>query len=306
MRHRSRGSLGTWVILAASSLAYGDLRGQVMLSDWPRVRIEVAARDAAGGALAELTGSSFVVRENGHAVRVEDINKAAGPMSICVLIETSGAMENRISDARIAAERFLHNLAVEDDVCLATFSWSAYLEHELTTDRSTLLDALKSLKLEGDRRATYDALNALAEIMRKGARWKSRAIIVFSAGGDNSSTMKLAKFKDAMAAEGTPTVYVVNVPLSAGLRGTRPDDKAGIELAAMCGGLSYSPSDRSELEATVDHLNEVLMGRYILTYEAEDQARNGRKRRVDVDLDKEHQQAGSVLGTTREYYAPSR
>jgi VWFA-related protein len=218
-------------------------------------------------------------------------------------MDSSGSMYESLDMLRKAAERLVKELPPEDDVCIADFSNEGYIDQILTTDRAADLKALGYLKAAGGT-AIYDMLFHLADYMRKESRHRSRAIILFSDGEDNASTMKQAALEQDWNRPGTPALHVIAVPQASFMAGG--DKKHAKRLARMGGGLVYFPRKAPDLLTAVDHVNEALKSRYLLTYSSDNQSKDGRVRQIDVALDKAHQKAKATIGAPQGYYAPSQ
>ena len=108
---------------------------------------------------------------------------------------------------------------------------------------------------------------------------------------------------------GGVTVHVICVPLDPGAgSGDEPpvDKKAALHLTSIFGGLTYFPRNAQDTDASVDHLVAAMNSRYVLTYQVEDPARNGRQRLITVGFDKAHQKAKAVVRAPEGYYAPAQ
>ena len=279
--------------------------GQVHVEDWPKVRMEIAGMDAKGDPLADLTADAMTVRENKKPVKVDVLERAAGPMSVCVVVDMSGSMYARLPLLRSTVQRFLDHLPEEDEVCVVDFGFKVYMPQKFTLDRSKAIATLAPLHAWGGT-ALHDALILTAAYMRKSAKETSQAIVVFSDGADNSSQISERQFWQDIAVPGTPPVHIVRIPTAESLWDDREDAREAQEFSQRLGGFTFSPHKNVDLMTSVDRLNAVLKSRYVLAYESEDGRKDGRKRRVDLELDKMHQKAKDVIRAPEGYYAPSQ
>jgi len=311
MRLRSRAtSLGRIVAMAAV-LAAPDTTaiGQMDLSAWPKVQVEILATDANGDPVAGLSASGVVVREDGRPQTVLEMSAAPEPQSVCILVDDSGSMYSRMPDVQAAATRFLQNLPAEDEVCFASFGWHLQMRRRFTHDRSKVATSIQAVRAEGGT-SLRDALVDIENYMRAAAKNRLRAIVVLTDGADNASTAEEQQMRQAMEIDGSPVVHIVRVPASPSMKGTPSEEasekKAVQRTAAISGGLSYFPRDPAEMGASLEHLNEAMKKVYLLTYTTEVQTRDGRERRLDIKLDKAHGGSKTVLRTPEGYYAPSQ
>src|ERR1700722_2530435 len=231
-------------LAAAFLLTAGNaaMYAQVTVSGWPQVQVEVVGTDAGGAPLKFLSASDVQVREDGRPASAVELKSTSEPMSLCLLIDSSGSMYKSLNDLHVALERLLRELPPEDDVCVADFSSQGFIDQDLTTDRKADLKGLSYIKASGGT-ALYDMLAHLAEYMRKNARHSSRAILLFSDGEDNASKMKEPALRTEWKAPVAPALHIVTVPQSQPLpgHGRSGDEKAAIVLANMGGGLVYFP-----------------------------------------------------------------
>jgi len=169
--------------------------GQVDTSAWPQVRVELLVLDPQGEPMAGLTKEALVVNEGKKAHAVLDLQPAPEPQSICVVIDSSASMYTRLSLVVTKARRLLKSLPPGDEVCVASFSSGLTLDQPLTLDHKAGESGLTRVKGSGDGTALRDSLAAVSEYMRGTAQNKSRAIILFSDGADNSSKANWKKLQ---------------------------------------------------------------------------------------------------------------
>ena len=78
-----------------------------------------------GDPAVSITSRGLIVREDSKPVSGVDLEPESEPQSVCVLVDTSGSIYVRLPIARKAAERFVEQLPVDDEVCVAHF-WAGY------------------------------------------------------------------------------------------------------------------------------------------------------------------------------------
>jgi Ca-activated chloride channel family protein len=279
---------------------------QVDVSAWPQVRMELLATDGNGDVLRGLTADDLTLTENKKPVKVDELKPLSEPMSVCLLIDSSGSMYNKRQSVDATAKRLIADLPPEDEYCVVDFSSQAFIDQNLTTDHKLAAKALSYIKASGGT-ALYDALSSLGDYMRKTARNPSRAILVLSDGADNASKMNLDTLRRDWQQPGTPSVHVLWIPSPKGSDDhgdDRHEQKEVLKVANIGGGLVFFPRDEAELTASSDNLIDALKNRYLLTYTSEDTSKDGRQRQLDVGLDKAHQKAKDVVRAPEGYYAP--
>ena len=188
---------------------------QVDLSAWPQVRMEVLAVDPDGSPVAGVTADELVARGLGKPFTVTALEPSKEPQSVCVLIDASDSLGDGLSLVQTKLRRLLKKLPADDEVCLATFSSRLWMVQPLTTEHGAALQALTQLKPAGGTQLR-DGLLELADYMRGSARFKSRTIILVSDGTDRHSATSTVHLKQALEAEGSPTVHMVCLPTGFG------------------------------------------------------------------------------------------
>jgi VWFA-related protein len=276
-------------------------RGQVNLSRWPLVRVELAGSDDKGDPLQGLTPEMLQITEDGKPVKVVDLKAASDPVSVCLLIDSSGSMYNKKDAVRSAAERLLAKLAPEDEICVADFSVSTFVDQDFTTDRTADGKALTYLKSSGGT-AMYEAVEAMAKYMAKNARQPSRAVIVLTDGGDNASKISLTQLGESLKTINAAAVYEIVIPGD----DRKKAEREALQLTQSGGGLAFLPRNAADVQDAVDQLADTLKARYMLTYESPNSSKDGQARRVDVELDRVHQKMKAVVRAPEGYYAPSQ
>jgi VWFA-related protein len=283
-------------------------RGQVDTSGWPQVRVEMLALDPQGEPMAGLTKDALVVKEGKQAHPVLDLQPASGPQSICILIDSSASMYTRLSLVVTKARRLLKSLPPGDEVCVASFSSGLTLDRQLTMDHRAAESGLTRVKGSGDGTALRDSLAAVSDYMRATAQNKSRAIVLFSDGADNSSKANWKKLQQEMELAGSPVVHMVCVPAAFGNARAKqgdPEEGSATRLSRPTGGLTYFPHNMTDINSIVDNLALVLQSRYVLTFQAENAAKDGQEQWMQVSLEKAHRIGHAEVLAPEGYYAPA-
>src|SRR5262245_50250490 len=173
------------VLLLAAAIAAAQVRVDVRL-----VNVIATVTDARGRSIPDLTAEDFILEEDGkrqpimHFSQDQDV-----PVSIGILLDTSGSMDRKIRTAVEAVEHFGRRIHENDEVFLISFSSSPVLRQDFTDDRQKLTQALRHVNATGGT-ALYDALSDGLKMIRSG-RHNKRAILVITDGQDTSSTATL-------------------------------------------------------------------------------------------------------------------
>jgi Ca-activated chloride channel family protein len=111
------------------------------------------------------------------------------PVSVGILVDTSGSMEPKLMQARAAITEFLNDLNPRDDVFLFAFSSQPFLLQPFTIDHQAVISRLSLLYAQGET-AIFDTIIDGLLMVRHG-RWDKKALLVVTDGQDNASAQNL-------------------------------------------------------------------------------------------------------------------
>src|SRR5262245_25979920 len=171
------------VALAATAVfaAQDGLRVDVRL-----VNIYATVIDSSGRYVQGLKQGDFIVEEDGRRQLLShfDHNQDT-PVSVGVVLDTSGSMRLKLDTATDAIERFVRTIHPDDDIFLMGFDNEPYMLQDFTSDRSRLRKSLRYADLGGGT-ALYDAMESALKKIKSGANTK-HAILLVTDGQDTSS-----------------------------------------------------------------------------------------------------------------------
>ena len=104
------------------------------------VELPVSVSDAAGAPVVDLAEKNFTILENGKPQKLSSFNFAANlPISVGVLLDYSGSMEERMEDAKSAAiEFFKRTIKSQDRAFIAPFAGDPARNAPFVSDIGTL------------------------------------------------------------------------------------------------------------------------------------------------------------------------
>jgi len=150
----------------------------------------VTVTDRSGVHITDLTKDDFRLYEDGQQRPLQFFRKDFNaPVSLGLIVDTSGSMERKIPQARAAIAEFVGDLNPLDDVFLFAFSTRPFLLQPFTTNHSKVKSRLALLHAYG-RTALYDVVfDGLIMVSR--GRYDKKALLVVTDGMDNSSFCSL-------------------------------------------------------------------------------------------------------------------
>lgn len=258
--------------------------------------LEFSATYAAGP--QSLAAADLVVVEDGVVQQVESFEEAVSPISIAMVVDTSGSMRRALPAAQAAARSFVTSLRPTDPLALVRFADRVVIEHEFSDKRATTLEAIDRLQAVGGT-ALWDALHdsMLALKQRRGRR----AIVLLSDGRDENnpgtapgSEHTLAEVL-ALVRDTDTVVYAIGL-------GANVDRPALERIAALSGGAASFPAEVSELEGEYGRVVEALRQRYVVGYTSTNAKRDGGWRSVVIAA----KAAGVTIRSGGGYFAPQK
>ena len=284
--------------LLSAGLTLASQNPTALRIDVRLVNVVATVTDDVGRHVSNLTANDFTILEDGVPQKITHFTQDYDvPVSVGILLDTSGSMQNKMSAATEAVERFLNKVHEDDDIFLMTFARDVDLEQDFTSDRRKLSRALNNITISGGT-ILYDALQIGLDKIREG-RHDKRAILVISDGVDaGSRRVKLPDLLNSIrGAEvlvyglGTaPTVYAdptEHVPFSlptqrSTARGPRPLAAApganAVNMSVMkqfaenSGGQAYLltdtfiDNDGPEIDRVLTSIATELRAQYTLGY----------------------------------------
>jgi VWFA-related protein len=299
------------VISLAAGMVYaappGQIRVQVNL-----VNLFATVRDKHKAIITGLTKDDFRVYEDGQLQEITNFSAESNlPITLGILIDTSGSEYYMLSALKEAASRFLTRVMRKGDLAMVmTFDTDVDLLADFTDDHARLDRAINRAQISVPGSGTiiaqgplptsgtggtdfYDAvyLAAHEKLSDEAGR---KAIVVLSDCEDTGSKVSL---QDAVeTAQRTDTVvHILMVAADGG------DQGVAKKLTEETGGrLIYVRSERN-LEQAFDEISEELRNQYTIGYTPTNKARDGAYRKIKVEMKNKDY---SAL-TRRGYYAPS-
>src|SRR5262245_53019694 len=174
-----------FVLILAAVIGRAQMRVDVRL-----VNVVATVTDTRGRSIPNLKVDDFVLEQDGKPQQITHFSQDQNvPVSVGILLDTSGSMDRKIRTAVEAVERFSRRIQQNDEIFLITFSGRATLKQDFTDDREKLSQALRHVNATGGT-ALYDALTEGLMKIHSG-RHSKRAILLITDGQDTASTAKL-------------------------------------------------------------------------------------------------------------------
>ena len=256
-----------------------------------RVILWVSATDKNNNFVTDLKREDFVVSEDGRDQQVLDFYAEDRPITMALLVDTSGSMHDKMKEVHLAAGAFVDSLRPIDQALVIDFDDNVFLIQDLTSDHSLLKAALTSTEAIGAT-SMYDALHA--SYRKIGTLDGRKAIIVLSDGEDTSSQFG---FQRVLEEAKSNNAIIYGIALGGGASGARKDVLG--EFAEVTGGEMFVVKKASELGETYSRIAEELGRQYYLTYSTTNTEWDGRWIKLKV----ESKRPGVKIRARRGYFA---
>jgi len=190
------------------------------------VNVVATVTDETGHYISDLTEGDLIVLEDGKEQKISHFSQSNDlPVSMGLLLDSSGSMERKIRTATTAVERFIRSIHKDDDIFLMTFANRPELRQDFTDDRERLARALRRVVIGGGT-ALYDALDEGLQKIKQGKHEK-KAILLLTDGEDTSSFINFDQVK-SMVRESELLVYCLGIsPFGGYLSERRPGQYPG-------------------------------------------------------------------------------
>jgi VWFA-related protein len=267
--------------------------------------IPVHVTNTLGTPINNLSKENFRLFENGVEQTISYFATEDAPLSVGLLFDSSGSMQNKMAKSLEAAAELFKTSNLQDEFFLVEFNERPKMSVPFTSDSEELYQRIVHTKPFG-RTSLYDAVHLALAQMKK-ARNPRKALVILSDGGDNRSRHTFQQIRSLLL-EADVQVYAMGIfdpedvpkrPREE-LNGPRVLD----ELTEESGGRHFRVSDINDLPEISAQIGLELRSQYVLGYSPINETRDGKYRRVNVKLAPE---GGARLRVDyrRGYYAPT-
>ena len=174
------------------------------------VNVTATVSDDDGHFVSGLTKDDFTIYEDGQLQEITNFSNERVPVSLGILLDTSGSMTpDKMGAARSAIDRFVYDLLGKDDeLFFMQFASVPDLVQGWTYDRRAISRAVSEVTPAGGT-AMYDAIARALPIAADGRNQK-KAILVISDGNDTNSRTSVGELRNLIR-ESEVMVYALGV-----------------------------------------------------------------------------------------------
>ncbi|MEE8348065.1 MAG: VWA domain-containing protein [Acidobacteriota bacterium] len=276
-------------VFVVSGVLYSSTQDLDQESPIIRAQVDVVnvfcnVRDRRGNYIKDLTIEDFEVVEDGVKQAIDffhnDTGEDAQPLTVVLLIDTSGSVKDKLGFEQEAAAEFLRQTLRKnrDMAAVVQFDSDLSLVQDFTYDYELLETAINSLRAGGGTKL-YDAIwISVDELLRKEVGRK--VIVVLSDGADTQSQVRDEE-AIRMAQEEDVVIYGL------GVRSGRFDSDFGKleKFAKSTGGIFFnSKADVDRLREAFGKINLGIKNQYSLGYVSNNPRQDGAFREIKVKV----------------------
>jgi VWFA-related protein len=254
-----------------------------------RVLLWVSATNKRGDYITDLTKEELQVFEDDKPQKVIDFYAEDRPITMAILIDTSGSMRDKIGEVHNAAGSFVETLREIDRALIIDFDDNVFLIQDLTSDHAALKTAIESTEPLGAT-SIYDALHAAYR--KIGTIDGRKAIVLLSDGEDTTSQFGFKRVLEESKANNT-LIYSIAVGGGSG-GGSRKNVLK--EFSEVTGGRFFSVKKAEDLAGVYQQIAEELRKQFYLTYSTDNDGWNGRWIKLRVVTNREDVKSRSRRG----------
>ncbi|HTB16270.1 MAG TPA: VWA domain-containing protein [Bryobacteraceae bacterium] len=297
-------------LLCASMIAFAgeqEQPGARFTLDTTLVLIPVTVTDSTNRFVLGLHKGDFHLYEDGSEQTIANLSGEDAPLSVGLLLDTSGSMTDKLRTSRRAAIQFLRTMNGQDEAFLIEFGDRASLTVPFTSQLEEIQKRL-ALVTAGGLTAMFDGAQLALHEMQK-AKNPRKAVVIISDGGDNNSRYSRTEL-ESLVREADVQIYAMGVFQTSIFSGLSTEEVNGprllSQLAEQTGGRAFTVSDTNDLPSVAARIAIELRNQYVLAYRSKNQNKDGKYRKVEVKITPPPGIPNLKVHWRLGYYAPSK
>jgi Ca-activated chloride channel family protein len=209
------------------------------------------------------------VLDNERPQKIVFFQNEVQPITVVVMLDTSGSMTGTIDLLKLAAEQFLLRLFPGDKAKVGAFNDKIEVSAHFSADRDDLISDVKNLDF-GNGTRLYDAI-ALSLDELKGIEGR-KVVLVFTDGEDTTSRVGMGSVIDRARAEEV-IVYAIGLESDYfnGQRMVRSKPDGGLrKISDETGGGYFELKKTADLAPTFTRVAQELHSQYVIGFSPPD------------------------------------
>lgn len=236
------------------------------------VRVLATAKNPAGQPVGALEKADFEIYDNGKQQEIAVFERQTEqPLSVALMIDTSGSTAKELKYETEAVSRFLKALFGEgnrnDMAALYSFNWQVERHNYFTRNHAPLERSLRGLKAEAGT-SLYDAIFLAAEDLER--RDGRRVMVIITDGGDTTSNKNFHSALEAAQLADAVIYPVVVMPITNDAGRNIGGENALTLMAQGTGGRTFLPNVGPQLDGAFSDIIRDLRTQYLLGFYPKD------------------------------------
>ncbi len=231
------------------------------------VRLNASVFDSSDHEVDTLPESAFKIYEDGTLQKIVGFRHEDLPISLGILIDSSGSMYDKRPSVDAAALNLVKLSNPKDEAFLVDFNSEPYIDQDFTSSISKLQQGLAYVKAGGGT-ALYDAVIASADYLSKNAKQSKQVLLIVTDGDDNSSNATLEEAIQRVQALDGPSIYCIGLLFGGDLN--HKDSKHSREVLAQLseetGGQAYFPKTLRDVDGIAQQVAQDIRSQYMIEY----------------------------------------
>jgi Ca-activated chloride channel family protein len=229
------------------------------------VSLFVTVADAEGRLVPDLTQDDFEILDNNKPQPIVYFENVIQPITVIVMLDTSGSMTGSISLLKEAAEQFFIRLLPADQARVGAFNDKIELTAHFTGNRDQLITDTKQLDF-GNGTRLWDAVELSIDEL-KGIDGR-RVVLVFTDGDDTDSKIGFGSVVERARVDET-MIYAIGLESNYfdGQRMVRSQPDSGLrKIADETGGGYFELKKSADLAPTFTRVAQELHAQYVMGF----------------------------------------
>jgi Ca-activated chloride channel family protein len=247
------------------------------------VLVPVVVTDAMNHAVTGLGKENFAISDNDENEEIQYFYTEDSPISVGLLLDLSKSMTDKFDSERLAITKFFENANAQDDYFVVTFATHA----ELLSDATQSIDSIQTKLGAAVPNGSTAMLDAISMAMTRmhAARYKRRALLIISDGGDNNSRHKFREIK-SLVRDSDVEVYAIGLFDTTFFKTFEEfmGKKWLGELTDATGGRTITVDNVDKMGDAAATISHELRNQYILGYKPSGPLSNGKRRQIKVKV----------------------
>ena len=243
--------------------------------------VPVTVLDTMGHNVVGLDRQNFRVIDGSEARPIVSFGRTDAPVSVGLIFDSSRSMREKFKIAREAPAELFKQLNPDDESFLITVGDTAGLKQDLTSDFSSIQNALLFTNPNGTTSLLDGIFMGLQHL--KKAKNPRKALIVVSDGGDNNSRYSIQELT-RIAHEADTQIFAICLYEKPRTMEEAEGPALLSRLTLASGGINYLIQDINDMRSAFGKVGVTLHNQYVIGYYPPDNAPAGKYRKITVQL----------------------